>query len=165
MHLNCIVDSHPIVMPNKARDRIMSMTIVENKGSISHQHTRTPFFRYTARNDSKCADYDSCSTEAGYSTPDYQHRRGDCRPAKQRTKLEDTKEGEKSPLFPDQERSLSKVSACDIPLCQRGCISFPSEVEGPHWCYVKTSTPILPNWIPSLPTKLISAGVPTDIRK
>lgn len=85
-----------------------SVVIVKYRGSPRSQLTWTPFLWYTARKDSECASYHSCSAEAGHSTPNYQHRRGDSCPAKQRTKLEGTKEGEKRPLFPDQKQVQSK---------------------------------------------------------
>lgn len=152
-------------MPNKAMYQ-MSVVVVKYRMYPPGQHTRTPLLWYTARNDSDCANYDSCSAQAGHSTPNYQHRRGGSRPAKQRTKLEGAKEGEKRPLLPNQKQVHSKSSAYDEPLCQSGCIFSPLEVEGPHLISCQNiGAYILQNRIPSLPAKLIGTGIPTNVWK
>ena len=59
-----------------------------------------------------------------------------------------------------------KSSACDEPLCQSGCISFPLEVKGPHLISCQNiGAYILQNRIPSLPAKLIGTGIPTNVWK
>jgi hypothetical protein len=168
MDLFRTVHSHPIAMPSRAMYQ-MSAVIVEYREfgpPRVGQLTWTPFLWYTARKDSECSSYDSCSAEARHSTPNYQHRRGGSCPAKQRTKLEGTKEGEKCPLFPNQKQVQSKRSACHEPLCQSECISFPLEVKGPHLISCQhIGAYTLQNRIPSLPAKLIGTGIPTNIWK